>query len=131
MAHKIPILSNRAFPELVLAAKYKPHSPHHSAFLFVQIPINLETSPNAFYSNESNKTKGQTPLERKEVILGRYVSVERCIERTDGKISWEMATASDAAGSIPMQVQKFGVPGAVVKDVGLFLGWTAKKRGGK
>ena len=128
MAHKIPVLNNRAFPELIISAKFKPHSPHHSAFLFVQIPLDLETSPTALYSNASNKTKGESALQKKEVVVGRYVSVERCIERADGKVSWEMATASDAAGALPMQLQKFGVPGAVVKDVGLFLGWTAKKR---
>ncbi|KAF2098549.1 hypothetical protein NA57DRAFT_56209 [Rhizodiscina lignyota] len=128
MAHKIPVLSNRVFPELIIAAKYKPHTPHHSAFVFVQIPLNLETSPDAFYSNGSNKTKGEG-LQKKDVVLGRYVSMERCIERADGKISWEMATASDAAGALPMPLQKFGVPAAVVKDVGLFLSWTAKRRG--
>ena len=39
-----------------------------------------------------------------------------------------MATASDAKGNLPMFVQKFGVPGAVLKDVGFFIGWTEKRR---
>ena len=38
-----------------------------------------------------------------------------------------MATASDAKGWLPMWVQKLGVPGAVVKDVGLFIRWIRNK----
>ena len=40
-----------------------------------------------------------------------------------------MATASDAKGNLPMFAQKMGVPGAVLKDVGYFVGWCAKQRG--
>ncbi|KAL1882661.1 hypothetical protein Plec18167_003083 [Paecilomyces lecythidis] len=47
-------------------------------------------------------------------------------------IEWTMATTSDAGGLIPSWVQRSwtmgGVPKAVVADVGLFLGWVAKKR---
>ena len=39
-----------------------------------------------------------------------------------------MATASDAKGWLPMWMQKLGVPGAVVKDVGLFIGWIREQR---
>ena len=42
-----------------------------------------------------------------------------------------MATASDAKGYLPMWTQKLGVPGAVVKDVGLFMKWTADNRASK
>lgn len=34
-----------------------------------------------------------------------------------------MATASHAKGNIPMAMQRMGVPGAIAKDVGLFLKW--------
>ena len=34
-----------------------------------------------------------------------------------------MATTSDAKGWLPMYLQKLGVPGAVIKDVGLFMKW--------
>lgn len=129
MAHSMPFpLNNRVFPTLVISATYKPSSSNRSAFLVVQIPINLSSSPNSLYSNESNKTKGETAEQKKSVVMGRYVSVERCVEKEDGSINWEMATASDAEGSVPMPLQKLGVPGAIVKDVGLFLGWAAKKR---
>ncbi|GAD96028.1 conserved hypothetical protein [Paecilomyces variotii No. 5] len=47
-------------------------------------------------------------------------------------VEWTMATTSDAGGLIPSWVQRSwtlgGVPKAVVADVGLFLGWVAKKR---
>lgn len=130
MAHSMPFpVNNRVFPTLVISATYKPASPARSAFLLVQIPLNLRTSPNSLYSNESNKDKGQTAEQKKSVVLGRYVSVERCLEKADGSVAWEMATASDAQGSVPMSLQKLGVPGAVVKDVGLFIGWVATQRG--
>ena len=32
-----------------------------------------------------------------------------------------MAVASDASGALPMWAQKMGLPGAIAKDVGLFL----------
>jgi len=41
-----------------------------------------------------------------------------------------MATASDAKGNLPMAVQKMGVPGAVVKDVGFFMKWVGERRRG-
>lgn len=67
-------------------------------------------------------------------MLGQYVSVERCKilkdagHEDDGKIVWDMATASDACGWLPMGLQKLGVPGAVVKDVGYFVKWTGGRR---
>lgn len=39
-----------------------------------------------------------------------------------------MATASDAKGNLPMAVQKLGVPGAIVNDVGFFIRWNAERR---
>lgn len=62
------------------------------------------------------------------VVHGAYVAVERVCEMEGGEIVWDMATASDAKGSLPMGLQKLGVSGAVTKDVGLFMGWVAKKR---
>ena len=50
-------------------------------------------------------------------------------ERTStGDIKWVMATASDAKGKLPMWMQKLGVPGAVVKDVGLVMKWLHDRR---
>ena len=58
-----------------------------------------------------------------------YTSIERCIVHEYGndplnsEIIWMMATASDAKGWLPMWMQKLGVPGAVIKDVGLVIKW--------
>ena len=63
-----------------------------------------------------------------------YTSVERCILRENpdtpskGEIIWMMATASDARGWLPMWMQKLGVPGAVIKDVGLVMKWVQEVR---
>lgn len=46
----------------------------------------------------------------------------------DLDIEWIMATTSDAKGWLPMWAQKMGVPGAVVKDVGLFVKWVSEHR---
>lgn len=58
-----------------------------------------------------------------------YTSIERCRMLPDLDIEWIMATASDAKGWLPMWAQKMGVPGAVVKDVGLFVKWVSEHRG--
>ena len=57
-----------------------------------------------------------------------YTSIERCILTESADIEWVMATASDAKGNLPMAAQKLGVPGAIVNDVGFFIGWTANNR---
>ena len=79
---------------------------------------------------------GQTPQQKQKVVIGQYVSVERCrvLKTADGEngkvgdVVWDMATASDAKGWLPMAVQKLGVPGAVVKDVGFFMKWIHERR---
>jgi len=67
------------------------------------------------------------------VVHGAYVSVEHVyeeeVEGGNGEIVWDMATASNAKGALPMAVQKLGIAGAIVKDVGLFLDWAQKQRG--
>lgn len=115
MCHKIPPpLNNRVFTVLVITAK------REREFIVVQIPVSPEGLPNAKYHNAAKITPGM------------YVSVERGELLEEGKkVKWQMATASDAGGSLPMWMQKMGVPGAVVKDVGLFIGWCDEKRKGK
>lgn len=63
------------------------------------------------------------------VVHGAYVAIERVFEE-GGEIVWDMATASDAKGSLPLGMQKLGVAGAVTKDVGLFMRWVGEKREG-
>jgi len=115
MVHKIPSpLNDRAFPELVITAK------KNEEFLVVQIPVDTNGLQNAKYNGQP---KVQTAM---------YCSVEHGQVIEDGtKVKWRMATASDAKGILPMWAQKMGVPGAVVKDVGLFIDWCAKRRTAK
>lgn len=115
MAHQIPSpLNNRVFPVLVVTAKRQ-----QSEFIVVQIPVATRGLPNAKYHDVPKVTGGM------------YCSVELGELIEEGKrVRWSMATASDAKGSLPMWMQKMGVPGAVVKDVGFFIKWCADKRKG-
>jgi hypothetical protein len=135
MSHYIPFpLFNRTFPTLVISAIDSSKTGTDS-FIVVQVPVDLTAVPTAFYSTGKNRKEGSTSRQKKKVVLGQYVSVERCkVIKEDGsedhgKVLWEMATASDAKGWLPMALQKLGVPGAVVKDVGFFIKWTTGRRG--
>jgi len=111
------------FSTLVVRGKDSP-----SSFVVAQIPVDLSAVSAAMYSTGRNRTEGDSAQKREKVTVGQYVSVER-VKMLDRDILWEMATASDAKGNLPMMLQKLGVPGAVVKDVGYFMKWTAEKRG--
>lgn len=128
MCHHIPFpCLNRVFAVLVITAKTSEHD-----FIVVQIPVNTADFPdaNVLYTNGRHRRDGGDAQKRKKIVIGEYVSVERVKLTADEEIVWEMATASDAKGWLPMPLQKLGVPGAVVKDVGLFLDWTAQRRNG-
>ncbi len=124
MVHHIPEpLQDRIFPVLVVRAKTSPNS-----FVIAQFPVDITRLPQAMYSNGRHRTEGDSAEKRGKMTIGAYTSVERVKVLDDGRIHWEMATASDAKGMLPMAIQKMGVPGAVVKDVGLFMKWVAGKR---
>ncbi|RMY68865.1 hypothetical protein D0863_06830 [Hortaea werneckii] len=119
MVHNIPPpLNNRVFNVLVITAMHISGG----KFLITQIPVDTTNMPGAKY----HAGKGDSPTQ------GIYASVERA-EIIDGmrKIKWEMGTASDAKGALPMFMQKLGTPGAVIKDVGLFIDWAGKRREGQ
>jgi hypothetical protein len=127
MCHHIPPpLDNRVFPVVVVTARSA--GPKNPSFLVVQIPVDISKLDKAMYSTHKNKTAGDTSEKRKPITLGQYVSIERCTMVEDINVKWQMATASNAKGNLPMWAQKMGVPAAVVKDVGLFIGWNDKKR---
>ncbi|KAI5203561.1 hypothetical protein AUEXF2481DRAFT_1603 [Aureobasidium subglaciale EXF-2481] len=127
MCHHIPPpLDNRTFPVLVVTAR--SIGPDHPSFLVVQIPVDITKLDKAVYSTHKNKQEGDTAEKRKPVTLGQYVSIERCAMVENFNVKWQMATASDAKGNLPMWAQKMGIPSAVIKDVGLFIDWNAKKR---
>ena len=118
MVHHIPPpLNNRVFNVIVITAKHISGG----KILVVQIPVNTTNMAGAKY----HAGKSDSPTQ------GIYCSIERG-EIIDGmaSVKWEMATASDAKGALPMFVQKMGTPAAVVKDVGLFMEWCAQRRAG-
>ncbi|KAL8731751.1 MAG: hypothetical protein Q9166_003198 [cf. Caloplaca sp. 2 TL-2023] len=124
ICHKLPFpLSTRVFPVLVVTAMTGTQD-----FIVVQLPIKLDTLPEAFYSNGRNLKEGDNALRRKKPIPGVYTSIERCVLRPDNQIEWTMATTSDAKGWLPMWTQKLGVPGAIAKDVGFVMEWISGKR---
>ena len=143
MAHNIPLLDNRVFGVLVVRALTPSSSStttttdtafssqsSTTSFVVAQLPLLLSSIPSAPYASGSHRTTGSTSQQRSAITLGQYVSIERVKRLEDGKIWWEMATASDAKGNLPMAVQKMGVPGAVVKDVGFFIKWVGERRRG-
>lgn len=124
MCHKLPFpLSPRVFPELVVTARTGPLS-----FIIVQIPVNINSLQEAFYSSGRNLKEGDTELKRKRPVMGAYTSIERCRIVEDQSIEWTVATASDAKGSVPMWTQKLGIPGVLVKDVGLLIKWISQRQ---
>ncbi|KAL8675333.1 MAG: hypothetical protein Q9168_000290 [Polycauliona sp. 1 TL-2023] len=125
MCHKLPFpLSTRVFSVLVITA-----TTGREDFIVVQLPVEIDTLKEAFYSNGRNITEGSSALKRKKPIMGQYTSIERCIKRPiSNDIEWTMATTSDAKGWLPMWAQKMGVPGAIAKDVDFLMNWIREKR---
>ena len=123
-------------------------------FISVTVPVVLSasTTPTSFYSSGRNLTSNASAteptsnshktekLKKSKPVFGVYTAIERVkklssVDSTtehegrkgkEGQIEWIMATSSDAKGNVPMALQKMGIPGAIVKDVGLFLSWIRK-----
>lgn len=131
MAHKMPPpLQNRVFA--VLVARGRTNVGGSPGFVLAQVPVEFPAdSKEAFYSSGRNVKEGTNALQRSKVVKAQYASVERVKLNNDGRVVWETAVSSDAKGWLPMSLQKLGVPGAVLKDVGLFIDWTSKKRSHK
>ena len=124
MCHEMPTpLQNRCFGVLITRAFTRA-----GAFVTAQIPVDLKGVQDAIYVNGRNRSVGTDARKRASVTLGEYVSVERVKEQDDGNVMWEMAVASDAKGFLPMSVQKLGLPGAILKDVGHFMEAAANQR---
>ncbi|KAL1968490.1 hypothetical protein VTN77DRAFT_1700 [Rasamsonia byssochlamydoides] len=154
--HPSALISPRTFISLVISALLPGTTSSQKGFLTVQIPLTHDPSTQASDSPLPDSLREQirstTP---KSTIFASYASVERVVslppgdapspatnnnshsskshdDRSRRRIEWIMATTSDAGGLIPQWVQRSwtmgGVPKAVVADVGLFLGWTARQR---
>lgn len=118
MKHKIDPkpLKNRTFPVLQVSAILAGTE----EFLVVSIPINdFNKSPYAEYAKD------------KSLVMAAYASIERIrVLPSSGEIEWIMATASDAGGVLPQWMQNLAVPGAVAKDVSMFMSWIPSQRNG-
>lgn len=128
----------------------EPTDEDDDCFIAITVPVDLTSTPNAaataFYTTGRNVRDGETPQQRKRVVMGAYAAVETVRRRRanpkstaasatnsnpqaeesaepEAKIEWIMATASDAKGNVPLWMQKMSVPGAVAKDVGYFIKW--------
>jgi hypothetical protein len=117
MKHKIDPkpLKNRTFPVVQVAAMLAGAE----EFLVVSIPLNdFNKSPYAEFARD------------KSLVVAAYTSIERIrVLPSNGDVEWIMATASDAGGVLPQWMQNLAVPGAVAKDVELFLAWIPSARG--
>ena len=66
MCHKLPFpLAPRVFPVLIITAKSGT-----DGLIVVQIPVALESLPEAFYSNGRNLIEGGDTLQKKKAVLG-------------------------------------------------------------
>lgn len=109
--HKLPApLKKRDFPVLQATAAAKGQR----RFLTIQIAVRG-------IDKDVDALPGGT-------IHGVYTSVERVTADESGAIEWLMGTVSDARGVLPGWLQKLSVPGAVAKDVGMFLEWLPSQR---
>lgn len=121
MCHAIPSpLKPRCFSVLVCTASTSPTS-------FIAVTIPVELGDLGYYATGKNVASETDAQRRKPVVVGAYAAVETVYLETDGQgkevVDWTMGTASDTRGNLPMALQKLGLPGAVVKDVGYFLRW--------
>lgn len=147
--HPQALIRPRAFISWTVSASFKTglengelsSQPQTEGFITVQVPFRLPTpSERSGYEALCAEIKDSVPP---RTTFGYYASIERVelLASTtpepspDRLIRWTMATTSEAGGKIPQWVQRNwtlgGVPKAVVADVGLFIGWIMKKRGGQ
>ncbi|KAJ4301239.1 hypothetical protein N0V90_003330 [Kalmusia sp. IMI 367209] len=150
MHHTMPapaLLNDRVFTVLLISfIATSPASGTLAQSIDLQLPVDLSTFPFGIkarshtvassskltYKSPDPATSFQKKQDGRKLVEGKYVSLEKLSKvEVDGKVvsKWEMKTASDAEGALPLGVQKLGVPGAIVKDVPLALEYIVKKRG--
>ncbi|CAI7594148.1 unnamed protein product [Penicillium glandicola] len=155
--HPQALIRPRAFISWTMSATYSSSHPASqsdpvSGFITVQIPFYLTKPiiPGSQYEGLYAQIMDAVP---KRAVFAYYASVERVellppatplvsgvssadlnttTTSPERYLRWTMATTSEAGGGIPKWVQRNwtlgGVPRAVVADVGLFIGWTIKRR---
>ncbi|KAF3909014.1 hypothetical protein ABW21_db0207223 [Orbilia brochopaga] len=123
--HRFPWpLSERVFPILLILAT----AIGRKELLIISIPIKVASD----VTGTNIKTKEAVTVIGPKVTIGQYVAVERVqfqAATTDDakpRVIWDMATASDASGNIPMAMQRLGVGREIFKDVEAFLDYVNK-----
>lgn len=80
----------------------------------------------------SRRTSSASATTNNNNSIAATQSISRTLSQSRAKVEWTLATTSDPGGSVPQWVAQSwfmgGVPKAVVRDVGLFIGWIAEKR---
>ncbi|KAM0489135.1 hypothetical protein ACHAP7_000190 [Fusarium lateritium] len=110
--HDLPgPLAKRVFPVLQATTAVRGRK----EFLVIQIAIRADDEATDVAVHEGP-------------IRAAYTSIERVRELDNRNLEWIMGTASDARGLVPMWAQKLGLPGAVAKDVSMFMEWIGKER---
>jgi hypothetical protein len=154
MYHHLPFpLHDRVFTVLVLSGCRQRVALEDSGvedkFVVVQVPVDLTTFPEAVRVRchhewtpdrkcvyrpmaEEGSKEGNQSKTGKELVLGRYVSVEAVWRGPDSEqplrdICWNMATSSDAGGALPRRLQNAMVPGEIAKDVGFVAEYLGKR----
>lgn len=152
------LISPRTFIGLIISGFLPPTSPitESNGWVTIQIPLAhepVDTIPQGIREKIASSAPKNTifasyaSIERLVSLSapGRSVNtgngntdnegnlaVTRTWSQSRRKVEWTLATTTDPGGSVPQWVQRSwmfgGVPKAVVKDVGLFIGWTAQKR---
>ncbi|KAJ6259650.1 hypothetical protein Dda_5288 [Drechslerella dactyloides] len=124
--HQLPWpLSERVFPILLILAT----AVDNRELMIISMPIKIASDIKGTNIKSQESVNVITP----KVTIGQYVAVERVLYRpataSDAKpqVIWDMATASDASGNIPMAIQRRGVGREIFKDVEAFLDYVHKK----
>ncbi|KAK6344320.1 hypothetical protein TWF696_007960 [Orbilia brochopaga] len=118
-------LSERVFPILLILAT----AVSRRELMVISMPIKVASD----VKGTNIKTQEIVTVISPKATVGQYVAVERVMFQpattNDAKpnVIWDMATASDASGNIPMAVQRMGVGREIFKDVEAFLDYANKK----
>ncbi|KAF3095722.1 hypothetical protein TWF569_003482 [Orbilia oligospora] len=125
--HHLPWpLNPRVFPVLLVLAS----AADGEEFMVISLPIKIPPDTKGQNTETSELVSAIGPKD----TIGQYVAVERITFRApqtgDDKpsVTWSMATASDAAGNIPMAVQRRVIGSSIFKDVEAFLLFVAKNK---
>jgi len=110
-----PPISDRVFTVVITTHVDKDETTGLRTGYIISLPIDVSSNPD--YS------KQEAPVTR-----GRYSSIERIQETTDGGVNWRMITSSTPGGAIPQWIANRSIPGKIQEDVPAYIEWMHKRR---